>query len=374
MSKKFGSLLLLTIVIVLVVMAYRYIHFRTTHAVSDAAFIKSDRLAILSFKVGGKVVAMNKEPNVPVKKGKLLARIDPVDFVTVKEELEHKRKALEKKIEATRLKKRRLEESLKLRSDLSREDVTVTKESVAALALKIEAAKVQLAQLKRDAARLAALLSRRLIGREKYEQLLSKREELAKSIEAMERELLAGRAKLDKAKTAYRLSLVNEKQIAELSKSIQAMQEQFQALGRAIEALRHKIAYSNLYAPFDGMVAKKFFDAPRVVKKGSPVYALTDPKALYCEVLLSEKKMKGVQAGNTVEISIDALDGQKFEGEVESIAPTSASTFSLVPRDIASGEFTKLDQRFVVRIRLKELDPHLRAGMGATVSITRSRN
>jgi len=98
MSKKFGSLLLLAIVIVLIFIGYRYIHFRTTHAVSDAAFIKSDRLAVLAFKVGGKVVAMKKEPNAPVKKGELLARIDPTDFVTAQKELVHKREALVKKI------------------------------------------------------------------------------------------------------------------------------------------------------------------------------------------------------------------------------------------------------------------------------------
>ena len=108
-----------------------------------------------------------------------------------------------------------------------------------------------------------------------------------------------------------------------------------------------------------------------MIAKGAPVYALSDPKALYCEVLLSEKKLHGVRPGNRVKVTVDALKGKNFEGEVGSIAPTSASTFSLVPRDIASGEFTKLDQRFVVRIRLKEIDG-LRAGMGATVAISRS--
>ncbi|WP_457595616.1 HlyD family secretion protein, partial [Hydrogenimonas sp.] len=67
-----------------------------------------------------------------------------------------------------------------------------------------------------------------------------------------------------------------------------------------------------------------------------------------------------------------ALDGKEFEGEVESIAPTSASTFSLVPRDIASGEFTKLDQRFTIRISMKRIEG-LRAGMSATVAIAREK-
>ena len=48
--------------------------------------------------------------------------------------------------------------------------------------------------------------------------------------------------------------------------------------------------------------------------------------------------------------------------------PVSASTFSLVPRDIASGEFTKLDQRFIVKIKIP-YNPKVRIGMSGEVKI-----
>ncbi|WP_456427810.1 hypothetical protein, partial [Nitratifractor sp.] len=61
MSKRVGSIVLLLVVGLLLVLGYRYIHYRMVNAVSDAAFIKSDRLPFLSFKVGGKVVEMKVE-------------------------------------------------------------------------------------------------------------------------------------------------------------------------------------------------------------------------------------------------------------------------------------------------------------------------
>ena len=65
---------------------------------------------------------------------------------------------------------------------------------------------------------------------------------------------------------------------------------------------------------------------------------------------------------------------QNLEGGiVEAILPASLATFSLVPRDIASGEFTKLDQRFNVRIKLLNIDNDLKVGMGATVAIKRTK-
>jgi membrane fusion protein (multidrug efflux system) len=86
--------------------------------------------------------------------------------------------------------------------------------------------------------------------------------------------------------------------------------------------------------------------------------------------LLSEKKLRGVKVGNEAYILLDA-NGKRYDGVVESILPTSAATFSLVPRDIASGEFTKLDQRFVVRVKLDNIDGLL-AGMSAKIVIKRA--
>ena len=371
MSRKIGTVIIVLLLIFFVVQGYSYLRYRSVNAVSDAAFIKNDRLATLSFKVGGKVVQMAKKENQPVRKGEILAWIDPKDLETAKAKLLHKKAALEEKIEATKLKKKRLEETLQLQSEISETGIESLEKQIEATRFNIEAARTKLAKLTRDKKRFAKMLEDRLIAESDYENIQSQADALARQIEAMEKNLQALFVQVHKAKLAARIAQVNEKQIAELTKGIEAMVQEAKAVDAAITEMDRKIGYTVLRAPFDGVIAKKFFDAPKVIAKGAPVYALSDPKALYCEVLLSEKKLHGVRPGNRVKVTVDALKGKNFEGEVGSIAPTSASTFSLVPRDIASGEFTKLDQRFVVRIRLKEIDG-LRAGMGATVAISRS--
>ena len=369
--KKFGSVFLVVIVISLLVFGYRYIHFRTVNAVSDAAFIKSDRLPMLSFKVGGKVVGMFAEENQPVKRGELLAKIDPTDLKLARSRMEHQRESLNRKIDAAELKRERIRESLELQSEISASDVQGITDELEATRLQIEAARTRLKRLEKDKERYARMLEQRLVSEAAYESIQTEADSLAQEIAAMEQRLESLKSQAKKAKLAHTLSEVNRRQVKELEKGIKAMLQERRALDVAIKEIDKKLAYTEIYAPFDGIIAKKFFDAPKVVAKGSPVYALADPSRLYCEVLLSEKKMKGVKPGNPVEVTVDALEGKKLEGRVESIAPTSASTFSLVPRDIASGEFTKLDQRFVVRIKLEEIEG-LRAGMGASVAIVRS--
>ncbi|WP_457605550.1 HlyD family secretion protein [Nitratifractor sp.] len=370
MSKKIGSILLVLLVIALIVGGYRYISYRTKNAVSDAAFIKSDRLSFLSFKVGGKVIRMKKEENDPVRKGELLARIDPTDLELKKAKLQHDIKAGQETIAMLRLKRKRLAKTLEYREEMAQSDVDGVSRRVESLAFRIDSARARLAKLQKDTERYRKMLGQQLIAEADYEAIQTERDALQDQISGMSKELDALIESKKKAHDAAEIARVSMGQVRELDKEIAAREQQLKGMHKGLAELKRQISYTRLYAPFDGVVAKKFFDAPKVLSKGAPVYAVTDPKRLYCAVLLSEKKLKGVRPGNHVTITVDALKGREYKGSVESIAPTSASTFSLVPRDIASGEFTKLDQRFVVRIKLDSIEG-LRAGMGAIVAIRR---
>lgn len=371
MSKKFGSLLLVLIVIVLLVVGYRYISFRTNNAVSDAAFIKSNSLALLSFKVGGKVDKLLVTENQKVKKGELLATIDPIDIKLSKKQLEHKLKSIEDQVTALKEQKKRLAHSLKLQSEISKTDIQAIQKEKSATHYQIEALQAKLDKLKSDEKRYTQMYQKQLISKGDLENIQTQTTSLAKEIDAAKQKLLILDTKVEKAHLAYKLAKLQEKQIQELQKRIDATTQQQKALHTSIQKVQKQLSYTKLYAPFEGIIAKKFLNPPKVIKRGSPVVALTDPTKLYCEVLLSEKKLKGVKVGNKVTITVDAIEGRKYNGKVSSIAPTSASTFSLVPRNIASGEFTKLDQRFVVRIALDSIED-LRAGMGARVAIERN--
>ncbi|NPA29509.1 MAG: HlyD family efflux transporter periplasmic adaptor subunit [Epsilonproteobacteria bacterium] len=370
MKKRIGTLVILALILLFGWMGFDYLHYRSVNAVSDAAFIKSDRLALLAFKVDGKVIRMDKEPNAPVKKGEILAQIDPKDFILARKKLRHEIAALEKSLSAMRIQHARIQTTLKLDKQIAAKETASLNKKIKALSLRIAAAKSKAETLHKDALRYKKLLNQALIAPADYEKAAAQDRAAQDEIAALGQELAALRLIRQKSQKALRVKEANQKKAEELAKNIQAQTERLAALTKALEEVDNQIGYTTLKAPFDGIIAKKFIDAPRVMEAGTPVYALTDPQALYCEVLLSEKKMEGVHPGCKAVIKPDALKGKEIAGTVESIAPTSAATFSLVPRDIASGEFTKLDQRFAVRIRLESVEG-LRAGMGATVAIKR---
>jgi len=192
---------------------------------------------------------------------------------------------------------------------------------------------------------------------------------LQNKIKALKSELSSLKISLQKADKAIKLAFVSLDELKELQSSIDEVKENKNVLLTKLQDIENKISYATLKVPFNGVVAKKFITAPKIVNAGYPIYSIVDNKNLYCEVLLSEKKMQGIKVGSKATIEVEAVK-EKFKGEVQSIAPVSASTFSLVPRDIASGEFTKLDQRFIIKIKLNKTN-NLRAGMGASVAIAR---
>lgn len=77
-----------------------------------------------------------------------------------------------------------------------------------------------------------------------------------------------------------------------------------------------------------------------------------------------------------MEMTADALGGQKFEGVVTAISAATGSRYSSVPTDNSTGNFIKVQQRIPVRIEFtkankKENVDKLSAGMNMNISINK---
>ncbi len=95
-----------------------------------------------------------------------------------------------------------------------------------------------------------------------------------------------------------------------------------------------------------------------------------NPELLYVEANLEEDRLPGVEPGNPVRIELDAFD-TPFQGRVVWINKSTGAQFALMPRNVVSGEFTRVVQRVPVRIEIERDDrwPRLRAGLSASVAI-----
>jgi membrane fusion protein, multidrug efflux system len=93
---------------------------------------------------------------------------------------------------------------------------------------------------------------------------------------------------------------------------------------------------------------------------------------LFVTANFKETQLAQLRVGQHVELAVDAYDGARIEGSVESISAATGARFTLLPADNASGNFTKVVQRIPVRIRItKGLDATrpLRIGLSVVVHV-----
>jgi membrane fusion protein (multidrug efflux system) len=128
-------------------------------------------------------------------------------------------------------------------------------------------------------------------------------------------------------------------------------------------------------SPMDGVAAKRWVLPGDVVQAGQPVFTLYDLKNIWVTANLEETKVGNLRVNDPVEIDVDAYPGMKFHGKVFQIGSYTASEFSLIPANNASGNFTKVTQRVPVKISLEQYggaigtNPVLKPGMSVEVSV-----
>ncbi|MCX6255595.1 MAG: HlyD family secretion protein [Bacteroidia bacterium] len=153
-------------------------------------------------------------------------------------------------------------------------------------------------------------------------------------------------AQLDAAKAQL---MVSKSMISSASAAVETADAQVKVLDTQLKNTR-------LYAPADGILAKRWLLPGDVVQPGQSVFTLTMSKNLWVVAFLEETKISNVHTGQSVKFTIDAIPGVKFNGKVFLVGSTTASVFSLIPANNASGNFTKVTQRIPVRISIVSAD------------------
>jgi membrane fusion protein (multidrug efflux system) len=131
-----------------------------------------------------------------------------------------------------------------------------------------------------------------------------------------------------------------------------------------------ELAYTEVVAPFSGVVAKKWRHLGDYAHVGEPLFSLYDPTLLYVTANLPETLLDGVAPGNVANLDVVAWD-EPFRGRVLWVGSATDAKFSLIPRDVSAGEFTYVVQRVPVRIWIErdERWPLLRPGLSVAASI-----
>ncbi len=404
-ERRTGIRIAIALGIVVALFGCRYVWFRLTHSITEDAFVESHLVNISAQTVSGHLIRYLVEENDRVEQGQLLAEIDPVPY---RDQVEVARS----KVEAAAAELKRQESALeRLKLEVPLQVEIAERNSAAAvaglaksrLALKlttddvdkaVEEAKAALDAATADAllaeqefVRFTNLFKKDAVSLRRSQEVTRARDAAVAQRKAAESKLAnaeSNRMKVDlathdvevaetthkKTDSSIALAETGYAQIHEAELLTAVKRDTVEEAKRALEAAADQLKYTQIRAPFPGIVVRRFRNLGDFASAGVSILCLCNPDLLYVTANLEETRLSGVAPGNRVELDIDAFD-EPFSGRVIWINKSTGAQFALLPRNVVSGEFTKVVQRVPVRIQIDKDDrwPQLCAGLSAHVSI-----
>jgi membrane fusion protein (multidrug efflux system) len=317
---------------------------------TDDAYVGADT-AIIAAKVSGHIVEVDVAQNQKVRAGDLLVRIDSGDYQLA--------------VDAAKAK-------------IGTQDATIERigQQMEAQKAAIAGAEAQVAQSKAQRASAEADQQRAELEFQRSQKLADsnfgsqQRLEQATADRARTIATLAGsKAAQSSAEAALIGAKANlEVMQAERQEAVATRAE----LVNAEQKAERDLSFTEIRAPFDGVVGNRAVELGQFEQPGARLMALVALDSAYVDANFKETQLGDIHPGQRVDVSVDAMNGRVVSGVVKSVSPASGAEFALIPPDNATGNFTKVVQRIPVRISLDPAatrDGGLRPGLSVVVDV-----
>ncbi len=153
----------------------------------------------------------------------------------------------------------------------------------------------------------------------------------------------------------------------------QELSKKQKALENLVDLSKSGLADTQIRAPSEGFIARKTAETGMLANPGTPLLAFVSSETRWVIANFKETDLARLKVGQPVKVSVDAVSGKTFKGEIENFYPATGAIFALLPPDNATGNFTKVVQRVPTRIKLLDLSHEdielLRAGLSVIATV-----
>ena len=311
------------------------------HVETDNAYVQASSVQIAAL-VSGPLTQVPIHETLPVKKGQVLAVIDPADY--------------------------------RLAADRARADLDQAERRVRQYFANDKALAAQTDARGADIASAEAQLRRAQVE-------YGRRKGLAGAGAVSADELTAAETMLTTAKAALAQARANAVAADQQQKAANVLVGDGDvASNPEVAAARTRLAQAELdlartviRSPVDGVVTRNTSEVGQRVQPGGALMTVVPIQQAYVDANFKEGQLRKVRIGQPVTLTSDLYgSGVKFHGKVQGFSGGTGSAFAVIPAQNATGNWIKVVQRVPVRIALdpKELAEHpLRVGLTMTADI-----
>ena len=328
----------------------------------------------IAFKVPGKLLERAVDEGQSVKKGTLIARLDPEQTKRQRDReqagLLSAEAQLQQSVTAAAYQKESQAADLQLRrAELAQAQARLAELTAGSRRQEIEEARAAVDQAtteeqraQNDWDRAQTLHKTDDISTSQYDQFQRNyraaaaqarqvRERLNMVMEGPRQEQIAqARAQVERAQAAVRLSEAARLEVKRRDEEVQARRAERERASFQVQVLESQLNDTQAYAPVDGTVLTKAAEVGQILAAGTTVVTLGDLDHPWVRGYINEKDLGRIKLGAKAKVTTDSFPGKVYWGQISYIASEAEYT----PKQIQTQEERV---KLVYRIKIEIPNP-----------------
>jgi membrane fusion protein, multidrug efflux system len=368
-------------VVVLLVLLGLELWWRSTYTEDTDDAQVNGHLIQVSARISGQVVKVDVDENQQVKKGDLIAELDPGDYQVAVENAQAALDSAQANAQAAGVNVPITETSTGSTLTSANADVSGAHASVAQAQKQLAAAQARVGEAvanntkaQADLKRYTPLVEKDVISKLQYDATVATARSTAAALadaeateEAAQDGIRVATEREKQSEASQKSALTGPQQVALQSARYKQAQAQVEQAQAQLDQAKLNLSYTKIVAPEDGIITRKSVEINQNVSPGQNLLTLVSLQDLWVTANFKETQLKHMFAGQKVEIHVDST-GKDYSGKVTQIGGATGSVLSLFPPENATGNYVKVVQRVPVRIDFTNLnneDPNhqLRPGL-----------
>jgi membrane fusion protein (multidrug efflux system) len=355
---------------------YSFFQYSSVHEQTDDAYVDGHSSAVSS-RVSGTVQKVFIDDNQMVKKGDLLAILDPTDYQIKVDQAQASVDLAKKQIGQSHASVTQYSTTAQALTtsaegeiasasamvNMSKSSVLQAQAAVIQQTQAVNSLKAKLWQAQVDFKRYSELYSKGAVSQEELDQSRTTYTVAQADEQGGEQNLLQMQQKVQQAKDSLAQSIGNMTKSQSTLKTAQASKDQAVVKERDVDVSKaqleqaqaslkesmQNLAYTKIYSPISGRVGRKNLEPGQRIDVGNSIASIFEISP-WITANFKETQTGRMKPGQEVEVKIDSFGGKVFKGVIDSIAPASGAKYALLPPENATGNFTKVVQRIPVKI------------------------
>lgn len=125
--------------------------------------------------------------------------------------------------------------------------------------------------------------------------------------------------------TLHKQQSASDKELENVSLQYTAAQSNLEAARQGLKEVNAMLSYTNITAPFSGVITQKLADEGSMANPGMPLLILEQNGLLRLSATVSESDVNQVKVGDVAQVDIKST-GTSFRGKITELSPSSQAT------------------------------------------------